>query len=264
MDQAEQFRVLALIVGAGLIGGFMVARNTRGLRALIAWSLWLALPFVVLGFILAMQIDPSWTQQQTSYNLGFGFVLISIIIAVPWLPANLVGGLVGLFFRKPVPVAVPFSTPDWSDPVPDSGLPDWSKADDPSLSLGEIGDMMYGAAELAGIDPARLPHVGPIAGGEGEFLDRDKFDYIYMGLERGQPMFDHRSVVADELLYRVFVDQAFMLASNRLAEKRKAGLRFPDSEYADRLAAEQAAILGDIDPAWERQFVHERALRAGG
>lgn len=254
--------ILALIVGAGLVGGCMVVALTRGLRTVFGCLLWLALPFAVIAFLLAAQGDPTLPAERQSYNFSFGFVLISLIVAVPWVFANLVGGLFGLLFRRSAPAARAVPVEDFVvDPEDHGGLPDWSRADNPPLSLPELAELMHAAAELAGIAPARLPGIGPIAGGEGEFIDRDKFDYIYLGVERGQPMFDRRSAIADQLLYWIFVDQALMLASNRIAEQKRAGRSIPDSDYVGALANEQQAILGDIDPAWERQFAHERAQR---
>lgn len=70
--------------------------------ALIAWSVWLTAPFVVLALILAADIarDTALSSRQADYNFSFGFVLISILIAIPWLPTNLIGGLVGRRFRR--------------------------------------------------------------------------------------------------------------------------------------------------------------------
>lgn len=260
---SDGWGLLGLGVAVGLIGSFLVVRSTRGLRTVLGCLVWLAIPFVVLAFILVAESDASLSADRASYNFSFGFVLISLIIAVPWFLSNVLGGFLGLLLRKSKPSEAPVVPVATAGPA-DEGLPDWSQADNPSLSLAELGEMMYAAADLAGVDHSRLPHVGPIAGGDGEWIDRDKFDYIYIGVERGQPMFDHRTVVADQLLYWVLRDAAFSLAANRLAERRSAGERIPDEEYANRLAIEQAAILGDIDPAWANQFAWERARKAGG
>jgi len=244
MNGSNSVPMLALIVGGGCIGAFVIVRYLRGARALIAWALWLSAPFVALGFTLAAQLDPRLTQQQANYNFSFGFVLLSIFIAVPWLPANLVGGLIGLWLRKPVRPTV--------DPVTGQPLPDWRRPDDPMLSLDQLGALMRDAAALAGGDPARLPDLGPPPYNEGEYLNREGPDYVYGGFDRGHLSFHHRSSVADGILYRVFVDQAFLLATERLAGG-------PDADYAERLAAEMRAILATIDPAWGSQFAYERA-----
>lgn len=256
---------LALIAAAGLVGGFLIVRLTSGLGTVFGCLLWLLLPVAVIAFLLAAKSDMTLAPAQRSYNFSFGLVLVSLIVTVPWAIANALGGVIGLLFRKPnsAGAAAPLDTFD-SGPKRDTGLPDWSRADNPSLSLAELGELIAGAADLAGIDRECLPHVGPLAGGEGLFIDRDKFDYIYVGYERGQPMFDHRTVIADQLVYWVLRDAAFALAANRLAERRVRGERIDDADYADLLAAEQAQILGDVDPGWERQFVAERAARLAG
>ncbi len=254
MIDNDSLAVLALLVGGGLAGGFLIGRHLRGMRALLTWALWLALPFIALVFILAVQIDPRWTSQQASYNFSMGFVLLAIVIAVPWLPANLIGGLIGLLRRKPA--AVPAGAGGVLVRPSQAGLPDWSVADSPKLSLADLGERMRGLAERAGTDPTWLPHVLPSPIEEGLFLDRDKFDYIYFEIERGHVMFEHRSVIADELLYRVFVDQARFLAKGRLGQ---GDISEPD--YAGKLAIEQQAILAQLDPAWGSQFAQVRASR---
>lgn len=259
----EPDRILALIVAAGFVGGLLVTSLASGMRRFCGWLLWLVLPFVVAAFLVAAGTYSTLNSDQASQNFSFGMALITSVVAVPWLLASLLGGLSGLLFRKRRPAPLPLPA-RLAEPLTDDGLPDWGEADNPPLSLDELGRMMHGAAELAAIDPEQLPDVGPVPGGEGEFIDRDKSHYIYMRLERGEARFDHRSVIADELLYRVFVDQAFALAASRLGKLHGAGERFPDWEYAERLAAEQEAILADIDPTWGNQFAHERAQRAGG
>jgi hypothetical protein len=177
--------------------------------------------------------------------------MISLIVVTPWLIASGVGGLVGLISRKGKPAPQPIASAPV--PPPDPDLPDWRHADNPSLSLAELGERMYAIADRAGIDRELLPHVGPIEGGEGAFLDRDKFDYIYIALERGQPMFDHRSVIADELLYLVFRDRAYAIGANYLAHNRAS-----PEHYTELLKDKQQEALAGIDPRWGRQFARER------
>lgn len=237
--------LLLLLIGMGVLGGLYIATApATGTRLKLAWAMWLSVPFIIVAFAF-----------------GGEFVFVSILVAVPWLGANLVGWAIGRLFPRRRVSAV-FAGPP--KPIVRDGFPDWTRADDPSLSHAELGELMYAIADRAGVPRRVLPAIGPIAGGEGEAIDRDKFDYIYIGLERGQPMFDLRTVVADQLMYWVFRDRAWALASNRLANARQAGERFPDHEYAGRLAEEQRAILAEIDPKWARQFDSERGQGAGG
>lgn len=237
--------LLLLLIGAGVLGGLYIATApATGARLKLAWAMWLSVPFIIVAFAFGRQ-----------------FVFVSIVVAVPWLGANLIGWLIGRLFpsRK---VAAVFAGPPKS--LVREGSPDWTRADDPSLSHAQLGELMYAIADRAGVPRRVLPAIGPIGAGEGEFIDRDKFDYIYIGLERGQPMFDLRTVIADQLMYWVFCDRAWVLASNRLANARQAGERFPDQEYAGRLSKGQRAILAEIDPKWARQFDSERGQSAGG
>jgi hypothetical protein len=129
-------------------------------------------------------------------------------------------------------------------------LPDWNRADNPRLSLVALQAVLAEKAGKGGIDPALLPTFGLPVGGEGEFVFEDKFDFLYVGLERGQPLFEHASVVADRLCYYVLRDRAFALAANRIAGT-------PTELYTARLRDEQQAILATIDPRWGAQFAHE-------
>lgn len=92
--------VLALVVGAGLAGSFFVARRLSGWRAVFVWISWLMSPFALIALLLAVESYPTLPHDRASYNFAFGFVLLSIIVAIPWFPANLIGGLVGWRFRK--------------------------------------------------------------------------------------------------------------------------------------------------------------------
>ena len=138
-------------------------------------------------------------------------------------------------------------------PPADPNYPDWRHYDQPSLTLDQLGALMRDIAARAGIAERLLPHLGPIAEREGTFLERDKFDYIYIGLERGVPMFDRREVIADKTMYQVFSDIAFGQAVSRLIERGVSAAT--DEQIAD----ERQAILGGIDRRWGNQFAAERA-----
>ncbi|MCC6827561.1 MAG: hypothetical protein IT550_04960 [Novosphingobium sp.] len=104
--------LLGLLVAFGLGGGVVLARNTRGLRALAAWALWLPVPFIILTFVLAGQADPTLSADRASYNFAFGFVLVSILIAIPWFGASLVGALIGWAMRRRAHGAATGDAPD--------------------------------------------------------------------------------------------------------------------------------------------------------
>jgi hypothetical protein len=244
---------LFVVIGlVGLIGSFFVVRKTSGAGTVFGCLGWLALPLVIIAILVAFEIDPSAPATRPGGDYAFNFIMISLVVGTPWFLAACVGGLVGLITRKgkPAPQA---AAPVAPAPPSDPDLPDWRHADNPSLSLAELGDRMYAIADRAGIERHGLPHVGPIEGGDGVFLDRDKFDYIFMGIERGQPMFDHRSVVADEILYLVFRDRAWAIGANYLAHNRAS-----PEHYAELLKDKQQEALARIDPRWGRQFARER------
>jgi hypothetical protein len=219
--------------------------------------LWLPVPFVILAVILAGQSDPTLPQERASYNFSFGFVLVSFLIAIPWLVSNLVGMLIGRRLRKapPAMAAAPYAAPPPADP----DLPDWRRPDASLLGEPEIGARMREIAARAGIPERTLPWLAPPFDREGEFVFRDRFDYVYTAVERGAPLFEHRAAVADELLYMVFRDRAWMVAAGYVAD-----VGAPPEQDPDRIADRQQAILAGIDPRWGRQFALERARKAGG
>lgn len=252
---------LAVVAIPGFLGAMLIARHLPGLRAVGAFVLWLPVPFVLLAIVLAADGDPAPPSSQASYTYQLAVVLFSFAIAVPWVVANLAGGVVGLQKRRrslaPEAVqAAPFSAPV-AAPV-DAGFPDWSRADNPSLSLADISELMRGIAARAGIEERWLPEIGPTADDWGNFIDRDKFDYIYFELERGGVVFDLRTVVADQLMYWVFRDRAYAEASNWLAHNPTT----PD-RYNRPLADKQQEILAGIDPRWAVQFAYERRHKTG-
>lgn len=107
-----ELALLAMLVLFGLAGGVVLGCNTRGARALLAWALWLPVPFIILAFVLFSQIDPTLSAERAGYDFAFGFVLVSILMAIPWLGASLVGALIGWAMRRRVPDAVAGGTAD--------------------------------------------------------------------------------------------------------------------------------------------------------
>jgi hypothetical protein len=90
--------ILLFAAGLGILGALVsaliAARLSVG-RALLAYVLWLPLPFVGLAVLLGSGSDPSLPADRQSYNFWFGFVLISFLVAVPWSIGNLVGAIFG-------------------------------------------------------------------------------------------------------------------------------------------------------------------------
>lgn len=144
-------------------------------------------------------------------------------------------------------------------PAFDPGLPDWGHADSPLLSRDQLGALMHDIARRARISQHVLPHVGPIGDGEGAYVDRGASYYLYVGLERGAVSFEHRTPVADRLMYRVFRDRTWMVAAGYMA----GSPTLPEQD-PERIAEKQQAILARIDPRWANQFAHERGRKAGG
>jgi hypothetical protein len=248
--------IIAIAFVAGIGGGYVIARNLSGLAAFGAFLLWLGTPVLILAVLFSASTDPTLTTQQASYNFSMALVLTSIIVAIPWGIANLIGGLLGHRHRK-ARKAVPLSSVEAPQP-PTDGLPDWRRSDSPSLSLAELGVKMREIAERAGIPERVLPHIGPIGARDGEYIDRDKFDYIYIGQKRGQPMFDHRVVIADQLMYLIFKDRTWMIAAGYVG-----GATVPPKQDPARIAERQQHLLAGIDPRWGRQFAKEGAFKAG-
>ena len=248
---------LVVIVVSGVIGSLLIMRHFPGRRALGAYILWLPVPFVVLALIIAANSDPTLTSSKATYNFQLAFVLASFAITIPWLGANLVGGILGRRTRK-CP-AVPTAVAGYVAPPADPDLPDWSHPDSPLHSEPEIGARMRAIAAQAGIPDRVLPSLTPPFGREGGFAFRDRFDYVYTALERGAPMFEHRTAVVDELLYLIFKDRSWMVAAGYVAD---AGA--PPERDSESIAQRQQAMLAGIDPRWGRQFVLDLARKAGG
>lgn len=256
----NQPALLALILLLGFAGGYWIARKVSGGTVALVWLAWLASPLLVLAVVLAGETDSTLPADRASYNFAFGFVLYGFLILIPWLPANLVGALLGRKARRkvgPDVVTMPAtSTPVAAGAPADDGLPDWNKADNPRLTYQEIHDRIADLAARAGIDRASLPRFSPPDGSDGEFIFLDKFDYIYAGIESGRVTFEHPTVVVDYLCYVFLRARAPSLAAERLGSEAQ------EEGAEQRLATIQQEILAAIDPRWGAQFALELAFAA--
>jgi hypothetical protein len=249
--------MLVVIVVAGLAGGSLIRRNLCGRRAFGAWMLWLPVPFVILLVVLAVEIDPSLPPERASYNLSFGFVLVSILMAIPWFLANAIGAAVTRTRPRLADRVTQSRRAVSTTPLPDPDLPDWSRADNPRLDYWQISALMREKAARAGIDPEALPHLSMPGNEDGEYLFLDKFDYLYVGIMGGKPQFEHATVIADRLLYYVFVDRAAVLAMQGIGSDRLG-----DPGVQEEIRLRQKAILARIDPRWARQYERDCLYRA--
>lgn len=249
---------LAGILATGVVGSLLIMRNLPGRRALGAFILWLPLPYLLVVAVIGANGDPTLSSSQASYNFQLAFVLAAFAITIPWLIANLVGGLIGRrMYRNDPPLPAGWANVP-ARPRADDGYPDWSHGDSSSLSLADISELMRGIAAKADIEERWLPQVGGSTDDWGTFIDRDKFDFIYFELERGGMVFDLRTVVSDQLMYWVFRDRAYAEASTYLAHNPTT----PD-RYDRLLADRQQEILAGIDPRWAVQFAYERRHKTG-
>lgn len=99
----DEWGLFWLVAVVGLVGSFLIFRFTRGLRTVLGCMGWFVLPFVIIAFVLVAEQDASLSADRVQYNFFFGFALLSLIVAVPWLLANLVGAILGAIFRKGKP-----------------------------------------------------------------------------------------------------------------------------------------------------------------
>jgi ABC-type Fe3+ transport system permease subunit len=80
--------LLALVIGF-FVTAWIAARVSGGLGIAVL-AAWFVAPYVGLWFALASTSDPAWDAERAAYNQTFTFVLVSILLTVPW-------GLVFLF-----------------------------------------------------------------------------------------------------------------------------------------------------------------------
>lgn len=242
--------ILALAAG-GLAGGMLIARR----RNAVVWLLWLALPFAGLFAILAIEASQEARATHVADKLALGFVLYALLMAPPWLGANLVGWMLGkrLLPSKPAGTSPdgrrPAATAQPARPAEDNGLPDWDRIDNPRVELWDLGKRLKEYAIRGGLDPAALPLFDTPPGGTGECIIHDKFGYLYMGFAEGRILFEETSSNAERMCYQVLRRHAEEMARRRLAAE---GLDPDDDPAAVR--REIGAILAAIDPRWGRFF----------
>ncbi len=247
--------LLVVLIAAGLPGALLIFRMLRGGAALLALLLWLTIPYIALAAMMLAELDMTLPPDRRAYNFQFGFVLFSLLLTIPWLLANVIGGVIGRLLRPAVAVASPtLPTVPPVAPTPQDGVPDWAHPD--LQDIPAIGARIHAIADRIGVPATELPALMPPDGSDGDFVFRDKFEYIYLGIDRGQPCFEHITAVADELLYLIFRDRAYALAANRVAERRVGA-----EGYVAELMREQQAIIAGIDPRWGSQFAHEQATQ---
>lgn len=240
---------LALLVGG--VGSAAIMRARLPFIRTAAWFLLLAaVPYAGALIAIAVSLDPSLSAQKAQYNGGMAFALFVIGFTVPWLVVCVIGGLIGARLRRAtVATAAP--------PEPRSGavsdLPDWRHADSPMLTLPELYARIVQIADRHGFSRDRLPECGSPRDGEGGFVDRDKFDYLYGYCEPGRLTTTYAAAVCDELCYRVFYDLAYGDAMRLREQAPRAGV-------ADLVQIREALyrILSQIDPRWAAQARSER------
>lgn len=74
--------LLALVAGF-FITSWIAARVSGGLGIAVL-AVWFVVPYVALWFALASTSDPAWDAEREAYNQTFSFVLVSILLTVPW------------------------------------------------------------------------------------------------------------------------------------------------------------------------------------
>lgn len=242
----------ALVFGAA--GSAWIARHRRGIRAAASYLLLTVVPYVGIMAIIAASTDPTLSRQQAQYNGEFAFALFVMAFTVPWIVACLVGAWLGRRGRTASATPPDRAVPSGAQSV---NLPDWTRADNPRLTLAQLDAKIRAMAECYGFDAQRLPECGSPSEGEGAFIDVEKFDYVYGYYERGQLSSTHPSAVANEICYRVLYDLAFADAMNLRSKNPDPALPF-----LVQVHRELDAILRRIDPRWAAQAVHERTLRA--
>ncbi len=129
---------------------------------------------------------------------------------------------------------------------------------DLAAELPELRARMLEISERMGIPERVLPKIAIPTGADGDFLFRDKFDFVYRSFERGALIAEHSAADPDELFYHVFRDRAWMRAYQGLV-----GLDLTPDDHAARLAQGQESLLGMADPDWAERARRERGLAAG-
>jgi hypothetical protein len=111
------FAALALLVGIG--GSYVMARNLSGVSAFAAMLLWLVVPFFVLFGLFSSSADPTLPAERARANVVVAFMITSIVIAIPWIVANVIGWVLGRRRPKAAPLAAPVA-PAPAQPRPET------------------------------------------------------------------------------------------------------------------------------------------------
>ena len=109
-------------------------------------------------------------------------------------------------------------------------------------------------AGVMGIPERVLPKFARPAEPEGEYLFVENGAYVYTAYERRVPMFEDRSLIADQVLYFVFRDRCAMHGYIGTI-----GQNLGHEEQSRRAAEECYAMLERYDPRWRKQLEHDRA-----
>lgn len=254
-------QLLLLAVGALVLGAFgsaWIARNRRGIRAAASYLLLTAVPYIAVIAMIAVSIDPTLSSRQAQYDGEFAFALFVIVFTVPWAVACLIGAVIGRRGRerpnasaRPAPVAPAPAQP--APGAPGDG-PDWRHPDSPLLSVAQLDARIRAIAERHGYAAERLPQTNSLAGGDGRFIARDKFDYIYGEFQRSQIIGQYLASVADEICYKVFAGLAY-----EDAIELRAAAPLPDVPFVVQVRSDLDKALAAIDPRWAVQAAFEQA-----
>ena len=68
----------------GFFATSWIAARVRGGSGMAVLAGWFVAPYVALWFLLASANDPAWDAERAAYNQDFSFVLVSILLTVPW------------------------------------------------------------------------------------------------------------------------------------------------------------------------------------
>jgi hypothetical protein len=115
--------------------------------------------------------------------------------------------------------------------------------------LPELRAAMRAAASRMDLPERLLPAIARPTGADGDFIYRDGSGYVYCSIERGTPLFEHRSADPEDLLYRVFRDRAWTRTYMDLI-----GQDLSPQEHAARLSKGQEALLAKAQPRWAERF----------
>ena len=73
-----------LAVVAGYFVTAWIAARVQGAAGFFVMLAWFFAPYLALWFLLASTTDPAWEPERAAYNQSFAFVLVSILMTVPW------------------------------------------------------------------------------------------------------------------------------------------------------------------------------------